>query len=88
MPPAELDAISELNRSIVEMFRSRGYRRAFPEKVLSEWTQRTACPQNDALCEQAVWLKQEVLLAGPEAMEQVAAAVRKVHANAAAIAKL
>ena len=78
-----------LNREpfIAATLRTRGYRRSFPENVLSEWSDRTKCPRSDALCDQAVWLTQDVLLAGGDAMESTAAAIRKIHAHAADLAK-
>jgi dTDP-4-amino-4,6-dideoxygalactose transaminase len=72
---------------IAAALRSRGFRRAFPEKVLSEWAEHTACPVNDRLCDEAVWLPQNLLLASTTAMDQIADAVAKVKANADALSK-
>ncbi len=66
---------------------SRGFQRLFPEKTLSEWAERTACPVNDQLCEQAVWFTQTMLLGPKQEMEQFAAAIRKIQTHAAALAK-
>jgi dTDP-4-amino-4,6-dideoxygalactose transaminase len=66
---------------------SRGFRRLFPEKTLSEWHERNACPANDRLCAQAVWFTQTMLLGPRSDMDQIAAAVRKIHAHAAALAR-
>jgi dTDP-4-amino-4,6-dideoxygalactose transaminase len=66
---------------------SRGFRRLFPEKTLAEWRERNACPANDRLCAQAVWFTQTMLLGPRSDMDQIAAAVRKVHAHAAALAR-
>jgi dTDP-4-amino-4,6-dideoxygalactose transaminase len=72
---------------IAAALRSRGFRRAFPEKVLSEWAERTACPVNDRLCDEAVWFPQNALLASPAAMDQIAAAVGKIKSQAREIAR-
>jgi perosamine synthetase len=64
---------------------SRAYKRLFPEKVLSEWEERTQCPVNDRLCEEAVWFTQNLLLAPRSAMDQIAGAVRKIHASASSL---
>jgi perosamine synthetase len=64
---------------------SRGYKRLFPEKVLSEWEDRTHCPVNDRLCEEAVWFTQNMLLAPRTAMDQIAGAIQKIQANASAL---
>ena len=64
---------------------SRGYKRLFPEKVLAEWEERTRCPVNDRLCEEAVWFTQSMLLAPRTAMDQIADAIRKIQANASSL---
>ncbi len=66
---------------------SRGYKRLFPSKVLAEWEERTRCPVNDRLCEEAVWFTQNMLLAPRGAMDQIADAVRKLQAHAGELAK-
>jgi perosamine synthetase len=66
---------------------SRGYKRLFPAKVLAEWQERTSCPVNDRLCQEAVWLTQTMLLAPRSAMDQIADAVRKIQAHARELAK-
>ena len=66
---------------------SRGYQRLFPPKVLAEWQERTRCPVNDRLCEEAVWFSQTMLLAPRSAMDQIADAVRKIQAHAGELAK-
>jgi dTDP-4-amino-4,6-dideoxygalactose transaminase len=66
---------------------SRGYQRLFPQKVLAEWRERTRCPVNDRLCEEAVWFTQTMLLAPRSAMDQIAEAVRKIQTHAAELVK-
>ncbi|MCX6630125.1 MAG: DegT/DnrJ/EryC1/StrS family aminotransferase [Candidatus Solibacter sp.] len=69
------------------MLASRGYQRLFPQKVLAEWQDRTRCPVNDRLCEEAVWLTQTMLLAPRSAMDQIADAVRKIQNHAGELVK-
>lgn len=66
---------------------TKGFRRLFPEKVLKEWPERTACPENDRLCAEAVWFTQPMLLGPRGDMDQIAGAVRKLKANAAQLSK-
>jgi len=66
---------------------SRGYQRLFPPKVLAEWQERTRCPVNDRLCEEAVWFTQTMLLAPRGAMDPIADAVLKIQAHAGELAK-
>jgi dTDP-4-amino-4,6-dideoxygalactose transaminase len=72
---------------IAAMLRTRGFRRAFPDKVLTGWAERTACPINDSLCDEAVWLPQNTLLAPRAAMDQIVDAIGKVKAHADALAR-
>jgi hypothetical protein len=51
------------------------------------WEERTRCPENDQLCEEAVWMTQTMLLAKREDMDKVAEAVRKVQKHAATLAR-
>jgi dTDP-4-amino-4,6-dideoxygalactose transaminase len=67
---------------IAAALRSSGYRRAFPENVLAEWAERTDCPVNQRVCDEAVWLPQNVLLAPRKAMDEIAAAVAKIKSHA------
>lgn len=75
---------SPLNKEpfIKNVLHSKGYRRIYPEKLLKQWEERNQCPVNDRLCEEAVWLTQTMLLGTREDMEQIAAAIRKIQANA------
>jgi perosamine synthetase len=66
---------------------SRGYRRIYPPEVLAAWEERTRCPANDRLCEEAVWFSQTMLLGPRRDMDDIAAAILKIRAGAAALAK-
>jgi dTDP-4-amino-4,6-dideoxygalactose transaminase len=66
---------------------SRAYQRVYPKEVLAGWEERNRCPANDRLCEEAVWLTQTMLLGPRGDMDDIAAAVRKIHAFAAELAR-
>jgi dTDP-4-amino-4,6-dideoxygalactose transaminase len=66
---------------------SRGYRKVFPPETLAAWEERNRCPANERLCEQAVWLTQTMLLGPRTDMDDVDAAIRKIQASAAELAK-
>lgn len=66
---------------------SRAYQRLYPKEVLSGWAERNRCPANERLCEEAVWLTQTMLLGPRPDMDDIAAAIRKIHAAAADLAK-
>ncbi len=66
--------------------KSRVYQALYPKATLEQWVERNECPVNDQLCQEAVWFTQNVLLDTRQGMEQIAEAIRKVQANARAIA--
>jgi len=67
---------------------SKGYRRIFPEKLLTQWYDRNQCPVNDRLCDEAVWFTQNMLLGPKTGMEQIAAAIAKIQARASELRKI
>ncbi|MBM3811428.1 MAG: DegT/DnrJ/EryC1/StrS family aminotransferase [Acidimicrobiia bacterium] len=73
---------------ISETVTGKAYRRIYPAKLLDQWEERNRCPANDALCEQAVWLTQTMLLGPREDMAQIAEAVAKVQRLAGELAKV
>jgi dTDP-4-amino-4,6-dideoxygalactose transaminase len=79
---------SPLNKEpfIVSTLQSRGYARVYTKERMAKWQERNRCPENDRLCEEAVWMSQHWLLGGRADMDQVAEAVRKIQAHAAALA--
>jgi perosamine synthetase len=78
-----------LNREpyIKETVRSRGYQKIYTKAELDRWEERNQCPANDRLCQEAVWFTQNMLLGTRSDMDQIAEAIRKIQANAAALAK-
>jgi dTDP-4-amino-4,6-dideoxygalactose transaminase len=73
--------------SIVEALASKAYMRIYGKDTLAELAERNTCRANDRLCTEAVWLTQTMLL-GPRAdMDDIAAAVTRIQANGAAIAR-
>lgn len=76
---------SPLNREpfLKTALASRAYKKLFPEDALRNWEERTACPQNDQLCQEAVWFTQNMLLGSRTDMDQIADAIRKIKAHAA-----
>ena len=66
---------------------SKGYKRIYGEKELAGWTQRNHCPNNDRLCEEAVWLTQTMLLGPRSDMQDIASAIQKIQRSSADLAK-
>jgi dTDP-4-amino-4,6-dideoxygalactose transaminase len=66
---------------------SRGFQAIYGKERLAAWRERNACPQNDRLCTEAVWLTQTQLLGPRQDMDDIADAIRKVQAHAPELAK-
>jgi dTDP-4-amino-4,6-dideoxygalactose transaminase len=80
---------SPLNTSpaVVASLGSRAYERVYGKETITALAARNVCPVNDRLCTEAVWLTQTMLLGPRSDMDDIAAAVRRVQAHGAAIAK-
>jgi len=70
-------------------FQSRAFRKVYPSKMLDfkNYQEKNKCPENEVLCSDAVWLPQNVLLAGKSDMDAIALAIEKIYKNAEAINK-
>ena len=68
-------------------FDGTAYRRIYGEARLRRWKEQNVTPQNDRLCEEAVWLTQTMLLGPPGDMDHIIGAVRKIQAHAADLAR-
>jgi perosamine synthetase len=76
---------SPLNKEpfLEQTLNSRGFRHIYSEKEIKALEERNVCPENDKLCQEAVWLTQNMLLGSKGDMEQIAEAVRKVQKQSA-----
>jgi dTDP-4-amino-4,6-dideoxygalactose transaminase len=72
---------------IREALHSRPYRRVYGEQEIETWAERNRCPENDKLCDEAVWFTQRMFLGPRSDMDEIAQAVRKIHAHAPALAQ-
>lgn len=79
----------KMNRDayVTGLARDPHYLRVYGERRMADWLEQTLhCPQNDRLCEQAVWLTQNMLLGPRSDMDQIAEAVRKIRQHAVQLA--
>jgi dTDP-4-amino-4,6-dideoxygalactose transaminase len=67
---------------------SKGFRRIFPKEILDHYDERNQCPANDQLCQEAVWFTQTMFLGPRSDMDQIAAAIGKIRANAEALMRV
>lgn len=66
---------------------SRGYERIYSKERIKKYFDENHCPENDRLCEEAIWFYQTMLLTDRSGMDQIADAIRKIQAHAAEIKK-
>ena len=72
---------------IKDALKSKAYQRIYPADVLANWAERTHCPVNDQLCNEAVWFTQSMLLGTRADMDDIVAAITKIRAYGADLAK-
>jgi len=79
-----------LNRDnyVRSLLKSRHYKRIYSEKDLGQWEERNQCPENDRLCQEAVWFTQNMFLGTRSSMDQIAEAIRRIQKHAAEIARV
>jgi dTDP-4-amino-4,6-dideoxygalactose transaminase len=63
---------------------SKYYKKFYPSKKLNynNYADTNQCPLNDQLCEEAVWIPQNILLGSTADMEQIAMAIKKIYDHA------
>jgi dTDP-4-amino-4,6-dideoxygalactose transaminase len=81
---------SPLNKEpfLKETLESKAYKMIYGEDRLKAYWKNNHCPENDRLCEEAVWFGQTTLLARRSDMDQIADAIRKIRDHAGELAKL
>lgn len=78
-----------LNRdpAVTDALNAPAFTRIYGRSTMDALTERNVCPQNDRLCREAVWLSQTILLGTRADMDDIVAAVRKVHAHGPRLAR-
>lgn len=72
---------------VTDLAKNKHYLNIYGEKTMKDWLEKNHCPQNDQLCEQAVWFTQTMLLGSKKDMEQIAEAILKIKAHAKELMK-
>ena len=80
---------SPLNREpfLKETLYSRGYLQVYSKERINRCFKGNECPENDRLCQEAVWFTQNMLLGTREDMDQIAEAIQKISRQASELAK-
>jgi dTDP-4-amino-4,6-dideoxygalactose transaminase len=60
---------------------SRRFQRMYSKQQLDHCRQQIACPANDAICREAVWFSQQLLLGSKADMDEIANALVKLYEN-------
>jgi dTDP-4-amino-4,6-dideoxygalactose transaminase len=70
-------------------FESKNYKAMYPKKMLDfdRFLESNRCPENDLLCQEAVWFSQNMLLGTKADMDDIVEAILKVKKNAGEIKK-
>jgi len=65
-------------------FQTKNFQMMHSKELLdiNRYTEANQCPENDRLCAEAVWLTQNLLLAGKPDMDDIAMAIDKIQKNA------
>jgi perosamine synthetase len=65
--------------TVVDTLASPAYQRIYGKDALARLVERNRCPENDRLCQQAVWLTQTMLLGSRRDMDQIVEAIARIH---------
>jgi perosamine synthetase len=66
---------------IEAMLNSKNFKRSFSEARLKRYREELNYPDNDQLCQEAVWLYQSLLLTSKQDMDDIANAILKIYEN-------
>jgi len=65
---------------------SRAFQRIYSASDLDDYRRRNQCSANDAICGQAIWFYQTMMLGEQKDMDDIARAIRKIRAHASELA--
>jgi dTDP-4-amino-4,6-dideoxygalactose transaminase len=70
-----------------DAFGSKNFQLMYPKEMLNfdRYVEENQCPRNDKLCEETVWLSQNLLLADKSDMDDIVRAIEKIHEKAETI---
>ena len=69
---------------IADGLSTKNYKKMYPPELLdyNKYMEQNQCPDNDQLCEEAVWLFHSMLLTEKSDMDDIANAIEKIYRNA------
>ena len=74
---------------LANAFKTKNFMKMYPAEMLDykKYMEQNQCPVNDNLCEEAVWFAQSMLIAEKTDMDDIATAIKRIHANAGKLKK-
>ena len=72
---------AQLNRAkhVIALASNPHYQRIYGAEFMAKWLEKSACPVNDQLCSEAIWLGQTNLLVERSEMDRIASGIEKVR---------
>jgi perosamine synthetase len=78
--------VARLNRApyLKNAFQSKNFQLMYPKRMLNfdKYVEQNQCPKNDQLCEETVWLSQNLFLGNKSDMDDIFRGIDKIHNNA------
>ncbi len=68
-----------LTKHVVALATNPHYQRIYGADFMAKWLEKSACPVNDQLCNEAIWLGQTNLLVERSEMDRIASGIEKVR---------
>ncbi len=75
------------DRAVTDALDSPAFARIYGRATLAALAERSACPHNDRLCREAVWLSQTILLGSRGDMDDIVTAIQKTRTHASRLAQ-
>ncbi len=74
---------------LAHAFQTKNFRKMYTPEMLdiNKFTERNKCPENELLCDEIVWMMQNMLVGPKSDMDDIAMAINKVYQNADKIKK-
>ena len=66
---------------IREALNSKGFQRLFSKERIKKYWEENQYPDNDQLCEEALWFSHSMLLGTKDDMDDIANAIQKIYEN-------
>jgi dTDP-4-amino-4,6-dideoxygalactose transaminase len=64
------------------------YQRIYGKQAMARWSERNQCPENDRLCQEAMWFGQTVLLQPRSELERIVETLTRIQRRAGELARV